>query len=276
MDDPVLALAIISLGAFVGVLVSTFIYASTIRPRLLESSDSELQHVQQTLAEQVQTVRALQLTLDAHSQRLLVYVDKLESQGELNQTIEAQLQAIRSEQRDLLHQDPINELRHLLSEQCDALDAMYSVVKDNRQILRAQRQSLTRQLATSSAILQRLTTLMETSPQMSEEQMAALLSQIDHLAKVVQGLSGSPARTTSRTRSQKPLPTRLTDIKGIGPVFSGILHEAGIHTFEDLAELSAEELDALLKLPKWRKVDTQDWIDQARELSQIQQKVTQS
>lgn len=35
-------------------------------------------------------------------------------------------------------------------------------------------------------------------------------------------------------------------IKGIGPVFAKRLHEAGIHTFEELAQLSPQQLQEIL------------------------------
>ena len=38
----------------------------------------------------------------------------------------------------------------------------------------------------------------------------------------------------------------LTKVEGIGPKVQGLLNEAGIHTFADLAAKTPEELDAIL------------------------------
>ncbi len=57
---------------------------------------------------------------------------------------------------------------------------------------------------------------------------------------------------------------RLQDIKGIGPVFSGLLMEHGIRTFEQLAKLTPAELRTLADVPRWRAIDAESWIEQAR------------
>lgn len=53
----------------------------------------------------------------------------------------------------------------------------------------------------------------------------------------------------------------LTEIKGIGPVFSGRLAAAGISRFDELAALSAGRLAEVAGVPEARAVE---WIDQAR------------
>lgn len=65
---------------------------------------------------------------------------------------------------------------------------------------------------------------------------------------------------------------RLQDIKGIGPVFAGLLMEHGVHTFEQLASLTPAELRALVDVPRWRAIDAEGWIEQARLLASIADK----
>ena len=60
----------------------------------------------------------------------------------------------------------------------------------------------------------------------------------------------------------------LTQIKGIGPTYAQKLQAAGISTFAQLAALTASQLDDIIDAPDWRDSDYQDWIDQAKELSQ--------
>ena len=59
----------------------------------------------------------------------------------------------------------------------------------------------------------------------------------------------------------------FTQINGIGPVFDRRLKEAGIFTFEALAQRSAEEIAKIIQWPVARVVRTQI-IEQARELAQ--------
>lgn len=72
----------------------------------------------------------------------------------------------------------------------------------------------------------------------------------------------------SRLRTPPPRPpvppTRLADIKGIGPVYEKVLHEAGINTFEKLAALTPRQLQEIINAPDWRTIDAESWLEQAR------------
>lgn len=63
-------------------------------------------------------------------------------------------------------------------------------------------------------------------------------------------------------------PATLAEIPGIGGKIEETLRRAGIHTYSDLAARTPDELQALLDPPKWRKLDFEDWIAQARRLAQ--------
>jgi predicted flap endonuclease-1-like 5' DNA nuclease len=80
--------------------------------------------------------------------------------------------------------------------------------------------------------------------------------------------SKSLKRTTAEARSVQP-GTREDDlkvIKGIGPAIEKKLNNAGIHTFEALARLTAEELENILGNTR-RLVKEGDLIAQAKELT---------
>jgi predicted flap endonuclease-1-like 5' DNA nuclease len=62
-------------------------------------------------------------------------------------------------------------------------------------------------------------------------------------------------------------PATLAEIIGIGPKIEDELRQAGIHTYTDLAARTPDELRALLDPPKWRHLDFESWIDQARRLA---------
>jgi len=63
----------------------------------------------------------------------------------------------------------------------------------------------------------------------------------------------------------RPGQDRLTEIRGIGPVYAGRLYKAGIQTFAQLASMTPDELYRLLDEPKWRlrAIDAESWIRQA-------------
>ncbi len=55
-------------------------------------------------------------------------------------------------------------------------------------------------------------------------------------------------------------------VEGIGPKIEGLLNEAGIHTWEDLANAAAEKVQAILDEagPRYRMHDPATWAKQAR------------
>jgi len=57
-------------------------------------------------------------------------------------------------------------------------------------------------------------------------------------------------------------PDDLTILRGIGPAFAERLHQAGIRTFAQLAQLTPEEAAALCRVPLGR-VLRNDWVGQA-------------
>ena len=59
-------------------------------------------------------------------------------------------------------------------------------------------------------------------------------------------------------------PDDLTMVKGIGPVLNAWLHERGITTFEQIANLSQEEIDALEEEQSFPdRIDRENWKGQA-------------
>jgi predicted flap endonuclease-1-like 5' DNA nuclease len=58
----------------------------------------------------------------------------------------------------------------------------------------------------------------------------------------------------------------LEQVRGIGAVFARRLYEAGIHTFQQLAELSPEQVREIVQVNEWQKIDPTSWIAQAKEL----------
>jgi predicted flap endonuclease-1-like 5' DNA nuclease len=93
-----------------------------------------------------------------------------------------------------------------------------------------------------------------------------ILSQIGQVVPAVSKVAKAPLQ---------PGQERLTDIKGIGPVYASKLYEAGIQTFRQLAAMTPEEVYTLLNLPEWRlrSADVPDWIEQAEHFASQREKV---
>ncbi len=87
-----------------------------------------------------------------------------------------------------------------------------------------------------------------------ERQLAALESEMER----------------ARAEAEKPKPAPEQDlelISGIGPVFAKRLKNAGINSYADLANLTAQEVRDIVKVKKWQRLDAVSWIAQAVELS---------
>ncbi len=65
----------------------------------------------------------------------------------------------------------------------------------------------------------------------------------------------------------RPVPDPLDKIKGIGAVYKRKFNEAGIYTFEQLSELSPEQIADIIQPQSWQKIDAEAWIEQARQFA---------
>ena len=76
----------------------------------------------------------------------------------------------------------------------------------------------------------------------------------------------SPLASLSTTTSAPVKSDSLTKVKGIGKQYAQKLHQAGIHTFQQLAQASQESLQAIIAPQPWQNVDFAGWIAQAKQL----------
>ena len=63
-------------------------------------------------------------------------------------------------------------------------------------------------------------------------------------------------------------PDDLTAIRGIGHGYQWKLHDAGITTYERLANTTPKRLREILEVDSWRKLEPESWIEQAKVLVQ--------
>ncbi len=64
----------------------------------------------------------------------------------------------------------------------------------------------------------------------------------------------------SEARKRDP----LIDIYGIGEAFEKRLFNAGIYTFEELANTSPQRLREIINPESWQKIEPESWIAEAR------------
>jgi len=96
-----------------------------------------------------------------------------------------------------------------------------------------------------------------------QEEKARLEARIEELEKE---RAASPAYSLPAGQPQAASDD-LTLINGVGPVIAGMLHDAGVDTFEQLAALPLEKLRDILGDLVERLVDEQSLLDQAREFA---------
>jgi chromosome segregation ATPase len=135
---------------------------------------------------------------------------------------------------------------------------------------------LDREMAVQAPILQRLdarvsehTTMLVTAATERREQISILERVLGDLGRMIP-LIGKVVSTPQRSDQD-----RLTDIKGIGPVYAGRLYEGGIRTFRQLASMTPDEIHTLIGEPNWRRrsVDAESWIEQANHFASQREKV---
>lgn len=68
------------------------------------------------------------------------------------------------------------------------------------------------------------------------------------------------------------IPDRLQKVKGIGDVYARELNEAGIYTFEDLANSTPQQILDIVKPEKWQDVEPQEWIEEAKSFAKAKEK----
>lgn len=318
--DPVQALAILSLGAFVAVLISAIFYAVTVRPRLLEVPQlAEQQVLDKRLADelraqrdsieelnaslahhtaqlsaaaageshsgayddlrgvlysQTDAVETITALLHDHADRLTGIDAQLTRQGERLARLETQLAAPvqpqespqQTAQQLQAQADRLLTISQRLDEWGRARTEQDARLAEHARILA----ELDRELAAQAAAVQQLdgqvsehTELLHRAAEERAEQknlLQKLLAQFNELFPLVERLKAPGPR---------PGQDRLTDIKGIGPVYSGRLYEGGIYTFKQLAAMTPDEVKNLIG----RNIDAEDWIAQAQLFASQREKV---
>lgn len=80
------------------------------------------------------------------------------------------------------------------------------------------------------------------------------------------GKKNTPAAAAAPAKSEAPTSDDLTKVEGIGPKMAGVFNAAGINSFAELAEKSAEDLRAILDAAEgnFAAHDPKTWPEQAK------------
>ncbi len=266
MDELILAQSLISLacGLLLGVMVMGVLYVVEIRPRLIarDAAEPDPRSIVSQLAAQSVAVQSLHQAFMAASTQLEVERDTLAMASAVERPAS------------------IARIAELLREEAKVMTALGETDYGDTLSMQARQRILQQQLVRNEATLQQLKTLLdapstidlpdETAPDNTDinTQYNEILMQLDELAKLVQQQSTKqhPATTPAPPAADDSFIDFdiLSEIKGIGPVYSNRLHEAGIFRFEQLARRSPTDILTILELPSWRQDDVQDWIAEAQ------------
>lgn len=318
-DTTILSFAILSLGAFVAVLVAAIGYY-LLAEREASAEDDDTLHAGggaqldelktrlsdiQTQLDQTPDQVGLQETIEKIQTQLLDINQRLTTGFDVQSKIAVDAKSIYKEMPvfgtrfDLLNQQ-INALADQLIQQDAILQAIHRQVNGTETLygLISQQAVFINQMAgkfdagiPNDAELTQYGHLLDGMQAQLRQQHAELQDLIRHQTGLIHQNTTQESEYKALLeqvreklddidtdvdviKARKPTSAkRLTDIKGVGPVYAGLLHEAGIHNFEQLAALSLEELRNLVKVPSWRRINAEEWLEQARLFASQQDKL---
>lgn len=248
--DEVLALAILSLGLFIGVVVTALFYVFIVRPSLLEQSSAA---PSLSLADLKQLRSLLE---QQRSEQADHFYEVQQLQAELVNLVKKAPSSDASPSLDLSKLDnQTAELKHLSEELKLRLLAFSDMSSGLRE--------LAIQIGKLDARIDEQTDFL-TQQASQTGQFEALLN---HITSQLTAMQADIAQVKYRQRVD-----RLTDIDGIGPVYAGMLYQAGIQTYHQLASQEPDELRNLIDAPNWRDIDAESWIEQATLFASLQDK----
>jgi predicted flap endonuclease-1-like 5' DNA nuclease len=189
--EPVQALAIVSLGAFVGILITALIYVVTVRPRLLEP-------------ESLSAVGALDERLHAELVEQRVAVEKL------NSALAHHTEQLTASAAGAASGEAFADLRGVLSSQTDAVKTFTGLLDEQAAKLAGLDARLSRQDDKLDRLESKLDSrLIAPSSGADQEQLTALIqAQADKLVQIGARLD---EWTAARTRSGETLDEKLTE-----------------------------------------------------------------
>jgi len=235
-------------GARLNELAGTLAQLDTRVTGAPPETESEYNAIKEDIENFGNTLTQLNSQLTAQEGNIRSLVEKAESDRSFFSTQDekiSQLVARFAEQPDApTDESSLSEINDILRAQAEKIEALDTRINEQSELLAQTSQD-------SSAHRELLSGI--------SENLSELVPDIDAISK-------------RKTRVIKA-PQRLTDIKGIGPVYAGLLHEAGIETFAQLAALTPEELLNLIDVPSWRRIPAEDWIEQATLFASQHEKV---
>ena len=292
-------LALFFAGAFFAILILTLFYWRAVRPQLMAVSRAG-QPAMATDPALREALEALNAGLTRHSALIAHLPTSLEvrtpapAEGGMSEALVA-LRSVQAQQMAALEQigRNLNALNQAVAPQTGQIEAQQTALAGlSEAMLNLERsgENLNATLSLHSHSLSALDSHLQTASLSLEDvpELRALVSalnastlslhaqlteQRDRLKSLESGQNrDSDLLSLLRERVESSLPRRrkpaeLEAVKGIGPAYSRKLDEAGIRTLEQLVRTTPEQVRAILDVPRWRRVDAEGWIAQARELA---------
>lgn len=283
--DSVLALALCSLGVFIGVCATAIFYISIVRPNLLQAefvADIAPQMGGGTYDFGAIEDKLNQLLQQHEEQTIVPPVPSatVAAPPDLASSFQA-LEERLNMQRKQLHQ-----MTALLTAEISAHGQTLQAILDQLDKQESQLQQIKAMPVPPANLDQANTHLSD----LIKSQEALLLDQIERLKQLDVEIKQSSALENEQKSmleilahqvadidgdinviKAKKRPVRLTDIKGIGPKYAALLYEAGIENFHQLAAMNPDDLRQLLRAPKRFKMEA--WIAEAKFFAAEQEKV---
>lgn len=185
-----------------------------------------------------------------------------------NEVSELQQRLQQLQQADQQSQASLSTAHTTLEQQQSELGVAKRLVKQQQVDLTAANELIARHEYTISTLNDTIAALQTAANRYQIEQTPPTLMRQPFAAD-----AAAPAEQESLTEQEIGATTDqivrdpLVDINGIGPVYQARLYAAGIFTFAQIAEQSAERLREVVAAKSWQDIEPAAWIDEAREFA---------
>lgn len=210
----------------------TWLQAEFVKLQGAEEAEGQLRETLAMQGEALAELHALSTALTASGASLS---EALNDNNEAITRLETSQFSLQARQEQLLHDSrrSLDDLHRLLAALNSGNLSVNAELTQHGDAIRRLETRQTRDEGVINDLLERINTLL--AGQQTHTQLLDVLAQRE------------PAVQTVIREERLVTQDRLTDIRGIGPVYAGRLHERGIHTFAQLAALEPGELVVILQ-----------------------------
>lgn len=271
----VLGMLLLLVGSLVGVLLALMVDGYRLGRRV-EAALADRDRLQTTLRQLGSRLASTQRRLQELNEELRTnhyqlgqVAGKKEVAHQELATAETEVERLRADKEQVCQQLAVTEveIRHLQQELADAQKQAEQVVQ-----LRLEKQELEDKLEEAevrlneakSRILNVIRQLNET--QSLRKQLVVAEARLKAAEARINTLQSSLDVARSQLR-YTGTDERLQIIRGIGPTYARRLHEAGVTTLSELAQMTPERVRQIVGLKPWQAAEPETWITEASQLA---------